>query len=27
VHLLLEELKNFSQVGLKYTTIMSHNKS
>ena len=27
VHLLLEEFKNFSQVILKYTIIMSHNKS
>jgi len=25
--LLLEELKNFSQVILKYTIIISHNKS
>jgi len=27
VHLLLEEFKNFSEVILKYTIIMSHNKS
>jgi len=27
VHILLEEFKNFSQVILKYTTIMLHNKS
>jgi len=26
-HLLLEEFKTFSQVILKYTIIMSHNKS
>ena len=27
VHLLIEEFKNFSQVILKYTVIVSHNKS
>jgi len=27
VHLLLEEFKNFSHVIVKYTIIMSHNKS
>jgi len=27
VHILLEQFKNFSQVTLKYTVTMSHNKS